>query len=654
MAMRAHAKEHLPVLALPCVVILENYTGVALARILEDGCFEALTAAGPVIITAEALANRFSGHIIARAKGHIDEKAAALTIMQASSAPFGAKMSDLAWHIVLAVLRAPVFGLLLILAMIGNLFVFALPVYSMAVYDRIIPHHATETLLAITLGIIIILAIDLFSRLMRARLQEAVGIRISLDLQWMLFQRVLKADCMHAPRNAALLQSAFGAIESACLLAPALLIGLAIDLPFLIITLAYVAYLAKWVVVAPLLTIIAIFIVNIIAHVRARKAHLASTRALIERQTMLDEAVEGLAMMKTQGAAPQASVKYGKIIDDLGFSGYEGRHSAAVAGHIANTIMQLCTIMSLVLGAMLINNGMMSVGALVAATLLTGRAIAPVTMLAALATRAASLSASLHHAVRLAQLPQEEQGDTSGKPLDIKGDIRISHVTLRYPGEPRPALQDISLRIEAGERVGLIGRIGCGKSSLIQMLMRLIAPETGTVMLDEHDMRQYDPAWLRQNIAYMPQDCELMEGTIRDNILLGMARVDDLAFREAARISGVREIVATHPKGYALEVGRRTRQLSGGERQAVCLARALVRRAPVLILDEPTTAMDNQLENAVVDRLRDHVDGRTTIIATHRAPLLVLVNRVIWLDGGRILADGPRDEVIARVARQAA
>jgi ATP-binding cassette subfamily C protein LapB len=167
-------------------------------------------------------------------------------------------------------------------------------------------------------------------------------------------------------------------------------------------------------------------------------------------------------------------------------------------------------------------------------------------------------------------------------------------------------------------------------------------------------MRQYDPAWLRQNIAYMPQDCELMEGTIRDNILLGMARVDDLAFREAARISGVREIVATHPKGYALEVGRRTRQLSGGERQAVCLARALVRRAPVLILDEPTTAMDNQLENAVVDRLRDHVDGRTTIIATHRAPLLVLVNRVIWLDGGRILADGPRDEVIARVARQAA
>jgi len=654
MAMRAHAVEDLHHLAPPCVVILRDYTGVALEKALGNGAFEALTAQGKTIVHAQDIAPRYSGHVVALAKPEAAPAPTSMGDEKPPVSPAGGTVRELVLHIAAAVLTARMFHVLIVLAVMANLFVFALPVYSMAVYDRIIPHNATETLIALTFGILIVLGIDLLCRVMRARIQEAISLRISLDLQWMLFQRLLKADYVKAPRSAAMMQSAFGAVESACLLAPTLIVGVLVDLPFLLVTLGYVAYLAQWVVVPPLVTIGLIVLANIVAHSQSRKAYITSARMVVDRQNMLEETVQGLASVKSAGAGAQIGSKYSQLIDDIGYFGYEGRHANARAGQVANTVLQLCTVASLAVGVILINNGTMSVGALVAATLLTGRAIAPVNILASSALRAASLAASLEHSAQLARLPQEEAGDPSGVHTVLKGDIRLANVSLRYPNEPRLALKDVSLSIKAGERVGLIGRIGCGKSSLLQMLARLLTPETGTIMLDEHDIRQYDPAWIRRQIAYMQQDCELVDGTIRDNILRGIEGFDDLAFQEAVRISGVKDIVASHPKGYALEVGRRSRQLSGGERQAVCLARTLVRQAPVLVLDEPTTAMDNQLEIAVVNRLRDYVQGRTLVLATHRTPLLALVTRVIWLDEGRILADGPRDEVIARVSRHSA
>jgi ATP-binding cassette, subfamily C, bacterial LapB len=664
MTVRACALNDLVDETMPCVVVFYRHVGIALTQSLGDGRFLTLDETGSGEITLNDLAPHYSGKILGlvrleRAQHGVGAQDPNLQDPNSHESKAGESAQPLSSryiirHIIGSVLRTKSFKLMSLAAITANFFVFALPIYSMAIYDRIIPHRATETLVALTLGILLILGVDLFCRNMRGRLQEAIGIRSSLDLQWVLFQRILKSDVTRTPRSASILQSAFGAVESACLMAPALIVGFLVDLPFLIFTLIYTAILAQWVVIPSILAILAVMGANIIAYLRSTRAYATSSKSLIERQNLLEETVEGLAGVKVLGTEPQLAARYGAVIDEMAYHGYEGRHESTRAGHIANTIIQASTVASLVIGVFLINAGAMTVGALVAAILLTGRAISPVSLLAAQSVRAASLYASMQYAAIIDHLPQEEVGDQNAPRSALTGAIRLAHVSLRYPGEPRAALNDVSFSVLPGERIGLIGRIGCGKSSLIQLLPRLLTPESGTILLDEHDIRQYDPVWLRRQIAYMPQDCELVEGTIRHNILRGLEDVDPDLFREATQISGVHEIIASHPKGYALEVGRRTRQLSGGERQAVCLARTLVRNAPILVMDEPTSAMDNQLESAVVTRLRDYVKDRTLVIATHRAPLLALVDRVIWLEDGRVVADGPREQVIARVSRKSA
>ncbi len=319
-----------------------------------------------------------------------------------------------------------------------------------------------------------------------------------------------------------------------------------------------------------------------------------------------------------------------------------------------STILQASTVLCLVFGVFMINAGSMTVGALVASVMLSGRALSPVGTLASSVMRALSLAEPLGHAQRLAAIPRESAGEAIRRSGRLSGSVRMSGVGFRYPEEPRAALSQIDFAIKPGEKVGFIGKIGSGKSTLLHLVPRLFVPDTGSVLLDEHDVRQYDPIWLRGQVAYMPQECDLFDTTMRDNIVRGLEEVDDEAFRQAVIASGVQDIAALHPAGYGLPVGPHGRRLSGGERQAVCLARTLVRRAPIIALDEPTSAMDSQLERRVVQRLRTALDGCTVLIATHRMPLLDLVDRVIWLEGGRIVADGPKAEVLKRAAKLSA
>ncbi len=210
-------------------------------------------------------------------------------------------------------------------------------------------------------------------------------------------------------------------------------------------------------------------------------------------------------------------------------------------------------------------------------------------------------------------------------------------------------LHNISFSIQPGERVGLIGRIGCGKSTLLKLIPRLYEANSGSLLLDGHDIRQYDPAFLRSHMALMPQESVLVEGTLRDNICLGLDEMDEAEFQRVCEIAGVQAFASTHPQGYGMPVGSRGEKLSGGERAAVVLARTLARRPRMLLLDEPTAAMDNDLERRIVAGLGDWLDDRTLILATHRAPLLALVDRIIWLHEGRVIADGPREDVLANL-----
>jgi ATP-binding cassette subfamily C protein LapB len=233
---------------------------------------------------------------------------------------------------------------------------------------------------------------------------------------------------------------------------------------------------------------------------------------------------------------------------------------------------------------------------------------------------------------------------------ELHGEVEFKNVTFSYPGQKFPALEGVSFVIKPGERVGLIGRIGSGKTTIEKLVLGLYEPDQGAVLVDGTDLRQLDPADVRRNIGCVLQDVFLFHGTVRDNITLGAPFADDQAVLRAAQVAGVEDFVSRHPLGFDLNVGERGESLSGGQRQAVAVARALLLEPPILVLDEPTSAMDNGAESRFKQRLGETLAGKTLLLVTHRASVLSLVERLIVLDGGRVVADGPKDEVLKALA----
>ena len=632
---------------LPCVLVLQDGTGIALLARDPDGKFRAATASGEQVFSQEQLQSWASGRIVVLAGRRAARTSSRAVEPVAEDGPVIRQIAK-------ATLASRLLPQLIVAAALSNVFVFVLPLYSMAIYDRIVPHRAIETLWALTGGIAIVFMVDLFCRSMRNKIQEAIGIATSLRLQQILYGRLIEAELAHAQRKSGVLSSGLGALDAACLIAPVLFTGAAVDLPFTLLILIYVATLAHWVVIAPAICIAAIVAINVASHLVGRRAHVAGARHMVQRSSLIEEGARTLEVTKAIGGERHALQRWARLIDTVSYHSHVGRNAGAWAGQAVAITMQAGTVLALVIGVFLINSGDMTVGALSAAVLLTSRTVGPVSALASSVVRALSLAETLNHVHALRQVPREETGDVARRPDLIEGRIRLSQVSFKYPKEAKPALSDISFAIEPGERVGIIGRIGSGKSTLVHLVPRLYSPDNGNVLIDDHDVRQYDPSWLRRRIAFMPQDCDLLEATLRENIVRGLDDVDEGAFQRAVHASGVKDFAARHPAGYGMTVGPTGRRLSGGERQAVCLARTLVRDAPVLVLDEPTSSMDSQLELQVVERLRPMITDRTVIIATHRAPLLALVTRIIWLDGGRIVADGPSAEVMRQASRMSA
>ena len=291
----------------------------------------------------------------------------------------------------------------------------------------------------------------------------------------------------------------------------------------------------------------------------------------------------------------------------------------------------------------------MSVGELAASSLLVGRMISPVGNLVSLLDRALQLGGALGGLAQVLALPQEEAGDTARGHPRVEGSVSLSGVGFSYPGASKPSLENINLSIRAGEHVGIVGRVGGGKSTLLRLVLRLHAPDEGSILLDGQDIRQFPPHVLRRACGFMRQDSVLFDDSLYNNICFGLDEVPEGDFEAAVTISGVAQLAANLSGGYSTPVGLRGDALSGGERQMVALARALVTKPNLLVLDEPTAAMDNALEQAVIRRLKPALEGRTLIVATHRVPVLDLVDRLVVVERGRIVADGPKREVLARL-----
>ncbi len=559
------------------------------------------------------------------------------------------KLASQIFNTVLARNKAQLMQLALA-ATLSNLLLVVLPLFIMSVYDRIIPHLAMETLWALAIGVLLALVIDLGLRVVRSTMLEAIATSVSNHYQGQFYNRLMRLQMSSMPRVAGGLAGAINEFDALCRIVPQAIIAVAIDLPFFILLLGLLYYMGGAVVVAPVLGIMVIALANMVTYAKAREVNAASTQLAHQRANQLIETVGAIETIKTTRSEHQLLAKWEQLVDRGAYFSYLARHQSGFASHLTIITVQVTIVLTLIIGVYELQAGGITMGALAASSLLVGRAMAPMGSLIALFVRGFHMVRSTSAVEQVLEAPQETAGDQhKGSALSFAGDISFHDVSFAYEGDTNNVLNELCFTIRPGERVGLIGRIGCGKSTLLKLLPRLDNVSSGSLLIDGHDIRQYEPAMLRQNMALMPQDAVLVEGSLRDNICFGLGEVAQQEFERVVELSGVKEFASLHPHGYGMQVGPRGERLSGGERAAVALARTLLRPSKMLLLDEPTAAMDNELERRIVSNIGSWIGNRTLIVATHRAPVLALVDRIIWLHKGVVVADGPRDAVHAKL-----
>jgi ATP-binding cassette subfamily C protein LapB len=542
---------------------------------------------------------------------------------------------------------------LLVAALLSNLLLVVLPLFTTTVYDRVVPYGAFETLTALCVGVIIVFAIDIGLRMARVNLQEAIGVAISLDLQAAFYRKLVRAPLSLSGSGTSGVTTMLYDIDGAALTAPSLIIGLLADLPFVVVMLLLVGYLGGAVVLAPLLGVIIVGIITATGSARARKATAASHRLRVKVQDQAIETAAMLPMVKALHAEDQLIDRWAGATDASAFAAHTARQTSAWSSQISLVSTQIVIAFTVVLGAIAINAGAMTLGNLAACVMLVGRIIAPANLVVYGIGHLANMRQSIGGFFAVIDRNEETGGDEQAPVARLRGRIDLHAVTFSDPGAAARSVDNVTLSIREGERVGIIGRNGCGKSTLLRLIPRLYDPDAGTILLDGADTRQFGPRQLRHAVGFMAQDTVLINDTLRANICLGFDAVDPAAFDRAVQLSGVAEFARLNPLGYNIPVGPRGEALSGGERQAVGLARAILGNPRILLLDEPTAAMDNSAEGRLIRDLPGFFAGRTVILATHRLQLLNLVDRIIWMDRGRIVADGPKAEVMATLQKAA-
>ena len=544
---------------------------------------------------------------------------------------------------------------LLIAAAFSNMMLLALPIYSGLIFDRVIPHSAFDTLWAISIGVTIALLADIAVRWVRLKIQDSLATAASSAIQASVMRKLLEAKMAEAPRSAGAIALRLRNLDGMTQLVPQLVTGVVVDVPFLLLVFALLWLNGGPVVLAPILGIAVLVGVHHWTNLGSEAEQVRSTALMQLQSDRLTEAVEVLEMIKATRTEPRVLNRFERIFDEFAFSSHVVRLWHGVAAYANATIGQMMVVMVLIVGAYEISSGNMTVGGLSTCSLLVGRIIAPIGQLISVIHRMIQCRAMLNSLADESKYESEVAGDDSGAlRAPMRCSLRLNNISFCYSGQGVPQIDSLSMTIQPGERVGIVGRSGSGKSTLLRLIARLAEPDKGSVLLDDFDVRQYAPSDLRQALGYMGQTAGLVDDTLMKNLTFGLDKLDQEQFHLMTRLTGVADFAAGHPSGFGMPIGPRGERLSGGERQSVALARLLLANPRALVLDEPTSSMDTMLEARLVKNLKEVIGDRTLIVATHRAPVLQLVDRIIWLDSGRLVADGPKADVFKRMSGVAA
>lgn len=528
-----------------------------------------------------------------------------------------------------------------------NVFALAMPLFSMNVYDRVVPNRAEETLWVLALGALLVLGFDFGLRTLRGYIIDTAAKRIDVSLSSKILERVMGIRMEARPESVGSFTANLRAFESVRDFIASATVTALVDLPFVFIFALVIAWLSPWLLLPAAVGAAIVLFLAFVVQDKMHELTETSYRASAQRNATLVESLVGLESIKTAGAEGWIQRRWERSTQFLAQVGTRTKLLSSLIVNVSMTVQQAVSIIVVIVGVYLLIDAKLSMGGIIAASMLTGRMLAPLGQVVGLLLQYHNARTALGGIEQQMKLPIERPEDASFlHRAQFRGEIEFRDVSFKYPGRDQHALRRTSFRLKAGEKLGVIGRIGSGKTTLEKLILGLYQPSEGAVLIDGIDSRQIDPAELRRAIGFVPQDATLFYGSLRQNIALGAPFAEDATVLAAADIAGVTEFANAHPRGFDMPIGERGESLSGGQRQAVAIARALLNDPPILLLDEPSSNMDHQSEEQLKRNLRAFAAQKTLILVTHRTALLELVDRLIVIDNGQIVADGPKAQVV--------
>ena len=540
------------------------------------------------------------------------------------------------------------FGYVVLAATIINLLAFAMPLFTMNVYDRIIPNRAAASLWVLALGVMLAMALEFTLRVARAQLVDQIGRDLDARLSQKLFEKVMNIPLLERSGSTGAFARRVSEYEIVRDFFASTTVVLAVDMIFMVLFLAMIMILAGPLVLVPIVGMSIMIAAGFTLQKAMSQVSKDAQADASLQHSVLVESIGGIETLKATRAEGVMLGRWRRYAQTSAATQERLRKLTTVAVNMASLAQQGITIGLIVGGFYMFNTGHISMGAIIALVMLAGRALAPVGQFAFLITRARQAMVTLDTLQTMMEAPDERaQAARSVVPTLGRGEIKLEHLSFRYPNASSDSLSDINLVIHPGEKIGVIGRVASGKSTLGRVLCGLYPPTDGSMLVDNLDSRQYHPHELRQEFRFVGQDAELFSGSVRDNLVLGGADADDQDLVDAVKRSGADMFLARDASGFDLSVGERGRRLSGGQRSFLVLARALVRPSKLLFLDEPTGAMDTQTERWFIEALHKGLGkDQTLVVSTHRHAMLSIVDRLLVIDQGRIIADGPKDQVL--------
>lgn len=630
----------IPDLVLPVVLLLDQDEAVILqafdASTQRAKIIDAITHKESDVLFSE-LSKRYSGYAIyVKAEERFDSQAGIQ--QQTQSEHWFWSVIGSSWRIYRDVLVASFFI---------NLFAIATPLFVMNVYDRVVPNQAIETLWVLAIGVAVVYLFDLLLKGLRAYFIEMAGKKSDILLSAFLFERVMGARYCEKTTSIGAFVSQFREFDTLRNFYTTSSIVALVDIPFILLFLLMIFYVGGALVWVPLLALPFILIYGLVMQRPIKQAVEQTFVSSAQKNATLVESLVALETVKALGAEGYLQRTWERAVGHLARWGQRVRLLSASVNVFSTFVVQLAGVVLIIVGVYLIAQRDLTMGALIASFMLGSRAMGPIAQVASLLVSYDQTKTALGALDNIIAKTQERNPD---KPFvkrpSFEGGIQFNKVTFFYPGERKPALENVSFTIKSGEKVAIIGRIGSGKSTVQKLLLDLYQPSGGSVLIDGIDNQQIDPADLRRHVGYVPQDIVLFSGSIKDNIVYGTSHVTDETVIRVAHTSAVKYFVDRHPLGFDRQVGERGEALSGGQRQCIGLARAMLHNPSIFLMDEPTSGMDSSTESIVKNNLVTLLKDRTLILVTHKTSLLSLVDRIIVLDNGKIIADGQKEAVL--------